>query len=284
MTNVASLPDDAAQHEYAGVSICAESERRRTKNRPVSLSRQRSRDFGQVSAQRNRLIVLVDSLTEEREVTKAVVTERQQLAIADERERIARDLHDTVIQRLFGAGIGLQSAIGRGYGETEAAMDRVIEEIDVAIRDIRSSIFHLRRPTRLIAVSEALGATLDEFRRILPGTLVATVDGNLNAFVSAELGGELLALVRESLMNVVKHAHATIVNVEIVVDGSDLSVRVLDDGIGFDASVITVGLGLRNLRDRASSLGGWCTMSARSGGGTEVVVRLPLTSLSVSAV
>ncbi len=281
MTNAPCLPVDAEQEKCAEVGPGVESDRRRTKNRPVSLSRQRSRVFGQVSAQRNRLIVLVDSLTVEREVTKAVVTERQQLAIADERERIARDLHDTVIQRLFAAGIGLQGAIGRGDGEATAAMDRVVEEIDVAIRDIRSSIFHLRRPIRLIAVSEAVRATLDEFRRILPGTLVANVADDLDAFVSAELGGELLALVRESLMNVVKHAHATNVEVEIVVEGPDLSVRVLDDGIGFDHAVVTGGHGLRNLHDRASSLGGRCSMVARSGGGSEVAVHLPLTSLSM---
>ncbi len=259
---------------------CGDPSNRPTRVRPISLSRHRSRVFGQVSTQRDHLLTLVDALTEERDTSRALSIAHEELAVADERDRIARDLHDTVIQRLFATGIALQGAIGRGSVVAEAAMDRTIEDIDSAIRDIRTSIFHLRRPNRLAAVSEAIGVLLEEFRRMLPGTFSVDVVQGLDLLVSRGSGDELVALLRETLMNVVKHASAATVSLVIGVEDRDLQIRVVDDGVGFSERSVTGGYGLQNLHARASAVGGSFAVRTSPGSGTEATFRLPLEALS----
>ena len=260
---------------------CGDSSNRPNRVRPISLSRHRSRVFGQVSTQRDHLLTLVDALTEERDASLALSIAHEALAVADERDRIARDLHDTVIQRLFATGIALQGAIGRGSAVADTAMDRTVEEIDAAIREIRTSIFHLRRPNRPAAVSDTIAVMLEEFRRMLSGTFSVQVVQGLDLLVSRGSGDELVALLRETLMNVVKHASAATVSVMIGVEDNGLHIRVVDDGVGFSERSVTGGHGLRNLHARASAVGGSFAVRTSPGIGTEATFRLPLEALSL---
>ena len=237
-----------------------------------------TRALAAVMAERDQLMALVGSLTRECALTKATLVANESTAIANERDRIARDLHDTVIQRLFAVGIGLQgAALVRGI--SPAATERLVEEIDEAIREIRTSIFHLQRPTPLLGISVVLRATLEEFRRILPGSLTVDVIEDIDRHVGPDMAKELLALVRVSLMNIVMHAKATTVRFSIVVDTPDLLMRVQDDGIGFDPTVVTGGHGLLNLHDRAASMGGSCRCTSVVGNGTDTLFRLPLRAM-----
>ena len=174
------------------------------------------------------------------------------LALVDDRERIARDLHDTVIQRLFAVGLSLQGALTRAA--SDPAVERIqlaIDDIDVTIRDIRSSIFalHTRRPFGA-SLRDDVVVIAREAARALGFEPSVMLDGPVDSLVTDDIREHLLATLREALSNVTKHAHASTVNIELVVDAHEVLLRVRDDGIGIDRS--GEGSGLRNMNERAS--------------------------------
>jgi signal transduction histidine kinase len=195
--------------------------------------------------------------------------DRQRLALLQDRSRIARDLHDNVIQRVFAAGIGLQ-AIG-GTIDDPAIRARITDEVvmlDAAIADIRTAIFaltaqaHPGRPSirhRIIDVLGELGALFDQ-----PPRLVFA--GPLDLATPEEMTDDLVAVVREGLCNVARHARAreTIVSVAIV-DGT-VAVTVADDGIGIGGAERTSGID--NLAARADRWQGELLLADRAAGGT----------------
>jgi signal transduction histidine kinase len=200
----------------------------------------------------------------------------EQLAVLGERERIARDLHDTVIQRLFATGMGLQSLVGRMEGsDLRERLQQAVDELDETIREIRITIFDL----------EARGAEQDGLRaRVLALTGEATatlgfaprvhMDGPLDAATDATTQEELLKTLREALSNVARHAQASNVEVTVRAGSGTIALRVADNGVGL-AKDVRHGHGLDNMRARAESLGGVCEFSARRGGGTVVSWRVP---------
>ncbi len=202
----------------------------------------------------------------------------QDLAVLRDRERIARDLHDKVIQRLFAVGMRLQ-ATARLVEPAEA--ERVVEavdELDGIITEIRGTIFELGiRPSDRPSLSASVLALVDESVR--PAGLEPTirVDTALDERVNPALGTDVLAVLREALTNVVRHAGARSVAVEVTL-ADDLTVRVADDGTGIDPARrrAELGHGLRNLEVRARSRGGTCSLRAGGGGGTVLEWRVPL--------
>jgi signal transduction histidine kinase len=201
----------------------------------------------------------------------------RELALLEDRERIARDLHDTVIQRLFATGLRLQGAAR--LAERPEVSERIlasVDDLDLTVKHIRTAIFGLeasRRATnaglrsRVLAMaSEAAGALGFE-----PHILF---DGSLDT-VAEDRAVELLAVLREALTNVARHAGAHRVDVEVVADG-DLALRVLDDGKGVGAQRRPGGKGLANMEVRAARLGGGVLVKARPEGGTVVDWRVPL--------
>ena len=201
-----------------------------------------------------------------------------ELALVEDRERIARDLHDTVIQRLFATGMSLQSTVRLVPTDPSAAARRIgdaVDDLDATIRQIRTTIFDLERSkaspdslrVRVLALArEAAGPLGFEPRVVL--------DGAVDTGVDAQVGTELLATLREALSNVARHARATRVDVEVVVDG-DVRLTVSDDGVGPPGDNLPVGQGLRNMRDRAGKLGGTLELRAAAGGGTALEWRAP---------
>ena len=204
----------------------------------------------------------------------------RQLALLHDRERIARDLHDTVIQRLFATGLSLQGAARlANRPEVVERIESAVEDLDDTVRHIRTVIFGLetasRAPDRsvrqqVMALSSEASASLGyEPRIVFQGPVDATVDETTAT--------ELLATLREALSNVARHAAATRVDVEVSA-GDDVVLVVQDDGRGFSGSSDGPDHGLRNMRSRAEKLGGRLEVTAAGNRGTRLEWRIPAKS------
>ncbi len=195
------------------------------------------------------------------------------LTLIEDRERIAADLHDTVIQRLFATGLGLQSTV-RAIEDPAAAarIQQAVDDLDETIRQIRSTIFALQAPrlagpslrSQILAVAAEAGTHLGFEPTV-------RFEGLIDHGVSDAIGAQLLAVLRESLSNVVRHAGATAVTVAVSVTGDDLIATVTDDGIGAGAAERPGGRGLASLRHRAETLGGTLALAPGAGGNGTVV-------------
>jgi PAS domain S-box-containing protein len=196
------------------------------------------------------------------------------LEMMEERERIGRDLHDMVIQRLFAAGMSLQAVAPLVSAPT--ATERIIaiiDELDDTIRDIRNTIFelHLRRRP---AASERLRDLIGDRAELLGFEPGLAIEGEIDD-LPTDLADDLLAAIGESLSNATRHARANSVMVHVERQPRQLCVRVSDDGVGMPTDP-QPGHGLSNLLWRAANHGGRCTWRPRDGGGTVVEWQVPL--------
>jgi signal transduction histidine kinase len=198
----------------------------------------------------------------------------QELALLEDRERIARDLHDTVIQRLFATGLSLQGAARLASADPDllSRIESAVDDLDVTVKHIRTAIFGLES-ARQTAVGGA-GSSLRAQVLALAGEAAGSLgfeprvlfDGPVDTEVGPELGVELVAVLREALSNAARHAGASAVEIEVAVDANEVRLVVRDDGRGFDVDAPRpAALGLRNMRVRAERLGG--DLDVRSGGG-----------------
>ena len=201
----------------------------------------------------------------------------ERLGLLEDRDRIAKDLHDVVIQRLFAVAMTLVSTV-RLVERPEAAtrLQHAIDELDETIRQIRSTIFALQasraeeEPTlraRLVELVEEARAHLG----FMPGL---RMEGQLDSLVSGELAEHALAVVREALSNIARHAHATKAEVAAEVSGGRFTLVVSDNGVGVPAEGRRSGL--RNLEERAERLGGRFGVHAPPGGGTRLEWSVPV--------
>ncbi|QBR91255.1 GAF domain-containing protein [Nocardioides euryhalodurans] len=203
--------------------------------------------------------------------------EAQRMSLFEERARIARDLHDHVIQQLFASGMMVQGVIAT-LDDTAAAepLERVVDSIDDAIRQIRTSIFQLR-PHRLPGTelrSEVLDVVADVTPSLGHAPHVQFV-GPVDALGDEAMTDDVTAVVRELLSNVARHAGADRVDVAVEATGSTLGVTVTDDGVG--PGVPSRCSGLSNLRHRAVARGGTFALAAAGpGGGARAVWEVPL--------
>ncbi|MEI7592266.1 MAG: PAS domain S-box protein [Actinomycetes bacterium] len=202
--------------------------------------------------------------------------DREQLLIGDERERIARDLHDLVIQRLFASGLILQGALP--LVEDARATDRlskVVDELDETIREIRTTIFTLAPPPIAAAgIRVELLRVLNDASRVLGFEPSMRFDGPIDSAANPVITPQILAVVHEGLSNVARHAHATSAAVEVSTDGKEFVVVIRDDGVGIGD--IEGGSGLRNIRSRADELGGTFAIGPIDGVGTRIEWRVPV--------
>jgi len=202
--------------------------------------------------------------------------ELARLELLEERERIAKELHDGVIQSLFAVGMGLQGTAAMSPDEEIGRrLEGAVEEIDRAIRDLRNYIFGLRPG---ILADRQLGQALEELGHEFSdrsGVLtVVDIDGSVAAEL-AGLAGDLIQVVREALSNVGRHADATSVRVTLRRIDTGAELEIDDDGAGFDVDS-PAGMGLANLRDRVQAIGGELVLESIPGQGTTVRARLPL--------
>lgn len=207
------------------------------------------------------------------------VTERQearaQLLLQEDRQRIAADLHDLVIQRIFAAGMSLQSVTN--LIDSPVAKERVsvvIDELDETIRAIRATIFSIGNRTESLTLASHLDAVVHERSRHLgfrPDLVIVGAVDDLPDFVA----DQLVATLTEAVSNVVRHADATEATITITRTDGDLRLVVSDNGRGIDAKPKPRG-GLSNLMWRAAELGGSCSVTPCEPSGTELVWQVPV--------
>ncbi|MCW2720913.1 GAF domain-containing protein [Pseudonocardia sp.] len=204
--------------------------------------------------------------------------EQQRAAVADDRDRIAADLHDHVIQRLFAAGLSLQS-VAKQLGTDTPAGERIAENItnlDQTISQIRTTIFQLNRTTGAVA-SGLRGRVLDVLADVTPAlgfSPETRFSGPLQSSVPDDIGEDLVAVLREALSNIARHAHARSAVVDISVH-DELTLRVVDDGVGIPAT--TRRSGLANMTARAERHGGTLHVGRGERAGTTLCWTVPIT-------
>ncbi|MEU0075573.1 GAF domain-containing protein [Streptomyces sp. NPDC006332] len=200
----------------------------------------------------------------------------EQVAVLKDRDRIARDLHDLAIQRLFATGMTLQSA-GRFIEHPEAAerVARAVDDLDETIKIIRSTIFGLR--AREGAGEAGLRArtvrVVGEATPVLGFAPSVRMEGLLDTDVPKEVADHMVAVLFEALTNVARHARADRAEVVLATDGREVRLTVTDNGVGIPADGRRSGL--NNLAERAEQLGGRLELGEPEGGGTTLVWRVP---------
>ncbi len=201
--------------------------------------------------------------------------DRARMGVLEDRERIARDMHDVVIQRLFATGLGLQSAarvVDNSF--VRGRLVEAVDELDLAIKDIRRMIFALHQPD-VDSLTEELTELVEGFERPLGFTPTLTVTGSLDTVSNEVVRLDLLAVVREALSNVARHAQAQLVDVDVDVTDEWVQVRVEDDGVGL--SDTSRRSGLANLTERAQLHGGTMVLTSPVAGlgGTRLFWQIP---------
>ena len=196
-------------------------------------------------------------------------------ALTEDRDRIARDLHDSVIQRLFAIGLSLQGT-ARLVERPEAVMriGEAIDKLDDTIRQLRKAIFDIELTINKEGLHPKVLDLVHELRPVLGLLPQVSFSGPVDTMVTGPLAEEVLAVLREALTNVGKHAHASQVVITIAA-GDELRVVVADDGHGMGEASST-GLGLRNIRQRAERLGGNVDLGTSREGGTRLTWHVPL--------
>ena len=205
--------------------------------------------------------------------------DRARLAVFEDRDRIGRDLHDLVIQRLFAMGLMMENTTRlAGPGRVADRISTAVDQLDETIKDIRRTIFELGNPDRPADLRDDIEDTIADLMPTLGFRPQVHTDGPLHSSVSDEIRPHLLAVLREALSNIARHARATSADIILQV-GTGVVLTVQDNGRGLvqDAGPgeLPAGRGLPNMRARAEQFGGSCEITAADGGGTTVTWRVP---------
>jgi signal transduction histidine kinase len=198
------------------------------------------------------------------------------MSVLDDRDRIARDLHDRVIQRVYAVGMHLQGATR--LPERDQVIERVeraIDDLDLTIVEIRSAIFELSEAALPGGLRQAVLQLAEELADTLGARPEVRFEGAVDNAIPQHLGDHVLAVVREGLTNAGKHAQASRYEVTLAVTDR-VVIALLDNGSGIELPLSNPGLGLNNLRDRAEKLGGTFEIRPRDGGGTGLFWAVPL--------
>ena len=206
----------------------------------------------------------------------------ESLARLEERERIGMDLHDGVMQSIYAVGLHLEDCIERlkeSPSDAEDGIERAIDTLNNVIKDIRSYIFDLRPRVSVVAdLPDAVRQLVDDVR---VNTLMETsfeTEGSVRGLINQNEAIALFHIAQEALNNVIKHSRATSVSVRLIVDKKSVTIEVRDNGVGIDPARAASyeRHGLRNMRDRARSVGAGLSLDSRPGEGTTVRAELPL--------
>ena len=207
----------------------------------------------------------------------------QQLAILEERQRFGMDLHDGVIQSIYAVGLMLEDIQRRIKVDPENSIEGIstaIRSLNTAISDIRNYILDLR-PQHFKGRDVLQG--VEELARALRANTFMNVHVNVKDVDSRRLNPEqtvgILHIAQEALANVQKHAHATDVDILLRFEERELILEILDNGVSIEPSALQIskGNGLKNMRERTSSLGGRIEIAPREVGGTKVILTAPIT-------
>ena len=228
----------------------------------------------------DRSVQLVETLADQASVAieyGRAQTELQRLGLMEERERIAKELHDGIIQSLFAVGMGLQgTALMARSPDVTGRIETAVDELDKVIRDLRNYIFGLRPG---ILADRQLDQALRVLAEEMQARSSATVEVDIDAALAASLSGrssEIIQLTREALSNVARHSQATRASLRLARRGSEALLVLEDNGVGFDTSSDSNGFGMSNMRARAEHLGGTLDVESESGKGTTLRITFPI--------
>ncbi len=200
--------------------------------------------------------------------------DREELAVISDRERIARDLHDVVIQRLFATGLQLQGVAALvGDPAIGTRLERAVDELDLTIKAIRGTIFELQHKQSGSLRAE-IRSLVREYVPVLGFSPTVVTSGPVDTAVPPHVRVQLLPVLREAVSNVARHALADHAQVELHVSDHEVRLTVVDDGTGLAAE--RAESGLRNVRRRAVGLGGFVELSANQPRGTALAWVVPL--------
>lgn len=206
---------------------------------------------------------------------------REEQAVLGDRDRIARDLHDLVIQRLFAAGLSMQSL--RRFTNDPIALDRinaVTNELDDTIRELRDTIYSLRGMAQDTGtLSSRILAVIKEGAASLPYAPRIRLSGPIDAPLTDELGSSLLAVISEGLSNAARHSQASSIDISVDADADRIKLVIADNGCGFSKPVRRSGLD--NLKERAALLGGKFSVRSVLGEGTRLRWSAPVPEVTV---
>lgn len=278
------IPDDLRDGHVANRVDFAAAPRRRSMGLGLDLAAQRQDgttfpvEIALAPAELDGEQVVIATLrdvTANRSTDAELQAARQRVMLAEDHERIARDLHDTVIQRLFAAGLSLQSVLPTVPDKAREKIESIIDTQDDAIRELRTAIFGLSsKRSAGLTIRVVVNQLVDDASRVLgfrPALhFVGVLDG-----IDAEVTNEVAAVVREALSNVARHARAHRVDVTLRHLDDTLVVIIADDGAGIPQSH-QLGSGLLNMQDRAARLHGSCTVSSDDQSGTTVRWIIPV--------
>jgi two-component system, NarL family, sensor histidine kinase DevS len=223
-------------------------------------------------------VMLVEALS--RIAGSAVTTARLQgrlrtMAVGEDRERIARDLHDSVIQDLFAVGLALQGIADRVTDRTAAStIDEAVDRLDLVVEALRAYIFQLRTTGRRRQLDDRLQELVSRMGSAYPAAV--TLEIGTAGLPAEQLEDEVVKFVTEALSNALRHSGSDEVAVVVDADTDWCRISVSDNGVGFDRAESSTGMGLANLTARAASLGGDAEVRSDKGSGSTVEVRLPI--------
>ena len=201
----------------------------------------------------------------------------QVVAVYEDRDRLARDLHDTVIQRLFGVGLNLQSMAGRAPAAMKEGLTSAVAEIDQVIERIRATIYQLGMNGQDRGIRDNIVSLLSEMRSVVGFDVQVSFDGPVDTAISDVVAEEMIATIGEAVTNIGRHAQASRATLTLTVENGLCTLTVRDDGVGIDESKRRKdGLGLTNLARRADKLGGTFSLENARGGGALLTWQVPL--------
>jgi two-component system, NarL family, sensor histidine kinase DevS len=227
------------------------------------------------------VIAAVRDVTERMENQRRLARANEQLALLDERERIGRDLHDVVLQHLYGMGLTVQAVAARADGPTSGRLERVVDEIDQVIAEVRTIVFTLGTANSVGSLGQELADVMAQASRVLGFTPSLRLEGPVESALADDVRGELVTTMREALSNVARHAKATHAAVVVALTDGHVTLTVTDNGVGPPEAPPgkgSGGHGLPSLRARASAFGGACTLQAANPGGAVLRWTVPYTA------
>ncbi len=202
----------------------------------------------------------------------------QVVAVYEDRDRLARDLHDTVIQRLFGVGLSLQAMSARVAPELTKGIESTVAEIDRIIHQVRSTIYELGMGDDSRGLRDDVLTLVHDLGVVLGFDIHVTFEGPVDSAVPDQVKEQLLAVIREAVTNIGRHAHATRASVGVEVAGGWCRLTMVDNGVGYrgEQGGQGGGLGLNNLRRRAEKFEGTFSIGPGDEGGTIVTWQVPI--------
>jgi signal transduction histidine kinase len=211
------------------------------------------------------VIAAVRDITDRLESQRRLNAAHEQLALVGERERIGRDLHDVVLQHLYGMGLSAQAIATSADPTTAAKLEAVVDEVDRIISEVRTIVFTLGPAGRRGPLGQELTDVVAQASRVLGFTPAVRIEGPVETLLSDEIRTEMVASMREALGNVARHARATHASVVISIVDEQIVMTVTDNGVGppEDEATKLGGHGLNNLMSRAAAFGGTCTLTRR---------------------